>query len=175
MMLRSFSPAIQADMLLVQLIDVYDKRWESSTSEIESSKSENKKLDPSRYATVPWQKASRYAKQTGSRDSRIPSRYAIKDFDRPPRYAKAMQIKISLYSTPIHFHSVSFPFPRLSSSVLDPNHRNQAFKPVGIIIGTIPCIGEPLGVIESLGKEQGSYKRPSITDSASSAIIPIKS
>ncbi|KAD5802575.1 hypothetical protein E3N88_13935 [Mikania micrantha] len=34
-------------------------------------------MDSSRYAKTPWRKASRYAKQSGSRDSRIPSRYTI--------------------------------------------------------------------------------------------------
>ncbi|KAD7116638.1 hypothetical protein E3N88_03906 [Mikania micrantha] len=56
-----------------------------TNNEIESSKSKNKEVDSSRYAMVPRRKASRYAAQTGSRDSRIPSRYAVKYFDRPPR------------------------------------------------------------------------------------------
>ncbi|KAD2393371.1 hypothetical protein E3N88_40348 [Mikania micrantha] len=63
------------------------------TTEIESSESKNKKKDPSRYAITPWRKSSRYAKKTGSRDSRIPSRYAIKDFDRPPRLEKELGSK----------------------------------------------------------------------------------
>ncbi|KAD7477071.1 hypothetical protein E3N88_00207 [Mikania micrantha] len=43
-------------------------------------------MDPSRYAEIPWRKASRYAAQIGSRDSRIPSRYAAMIFDRPSRH-----------------------------------------------------------------------------------------
>ncbi|KAD2805427.1 hypothetical protein E3N88_38804 [Mikania micrantha] len=43
------------------------------------------KVDSSRYAMVPRQEASQYAKQTGSRDSRITSLYAMMNFDRPPR------------------------------------------------------------------------------------------
>ncbi|KAD4585763.1 hypothetical protein E3N88_23364 [Mikania micrantha] len=60
---------------------------ESSTSEIVSTKSKNKEVDSSRYAMVPRRKASRYAKKTGSRDSRILSRYTMRNFDRPSRIA----------------------------------------------------------------------------------------
>ncbi|KAD6796168.1 hypothetical protein E3N88_07064 [Mikania micrantha] len=42
-------------------------------------------MDSSRYATTLWREASWYAKQIGSRDSRIPSRYAKFIFDRPSR------------------------------------------------------------------------------------------
>ncbi|KAD5960569.1 hypothetical protein E3N88_12041 [Mikania micrantha] len=62
-----------------------DTIWGSSTSEIVSTKSKNKEMDSSRYATFPPRKASRYASQTGSRDSRIPSRYEINIFDRASR------------------------------------------------------------------------------------------
>ncbi|KAD7479840.1 hypothetical protein E3N88_02976 [Mikania micrantha] len=43
-------------------------------------------MDSSRYAMVPRREASRYAKKSGSRDSRILSRYAANNFDRPPRH-----------------------------------------------------------------------------------------
>ncbi|KAD4385805.1 hypothetical protein E3N88_25974 [Mikania micrantha] len=49
-------------------------------------KLKNMEMDSSRYAMVPRREASRYAKKSGSRDSRILSRYAANNFDRPPRH-----------------------------------------------------------------------------------------
>ncbi|KAD4585920.1 hypothetical protein E3N88_23521 [Mikania micrantha] len=61
-------------------------------SEIVSTKSKNIKVDSSRYAIAPRRKASRYAKKSGSRDSRILSRYAANIFDRPPRHSLQLEV-----------------------------------------------------------------------------------
>ncbi|KAD5960604.1 hypothetical protein E3N88_12076 [Mikania micrantha] len=55
--------------------------------------------------------ASRYAKQTGSRDSRITSRYAMMIFDRPPR------------RTPSHFL-------RIPTHCCDQNPSENKLKPL---------------------------------------------
>ncbi|KAD5960876.1 hypothetical protein E3N88_04907 [Mikania micrantha] len=99
-------------------------------SEIVSTKSKNIEVDSSRYAMAPRRKASRYAKKSGSRDSRILSRYATNNFDRPPRYAKAMQIKIFYKSIPFTSYPIFNHFLRTTSAILDQNPPESKLKPL---------------------------------------------
>ncbi|KAD4585784.1 hypothetical protein E3N88_23385 [Mikania micrantha] len=116
---------------------------ESSTSEIVSTKSKNKEGDSSRYAMVPRRKASRYAKKTGRRDSRILSRYTMRNFDRPSRPLELEEVDRShqeLGTTMIQVLRVPQTDTRFLDEVAkDPLHSNHMRSlRIRLIYGTLP-------------------------------------
>ncbi|KAD3336796.1 hypothetical protein E3N88_32315 [Mikania micrantha] len=132
---------------------LYDKR--RNRLRVKSHQRNRKTREWTRRGTrrVPRRKSSRYAKQTGSQDSRISSRYAVNKFDRPPRYAKAMQIKIFIKLNPSHsvrFLHISSDFlPILSTKTCwnQPSKPLRSLVELVLVFGSLRIIKEALEAI----------------------------